>query len=106
MPLLVEGRAVAVQKNSFCALITMLLGGNCTAFVEQCHSYCTIELPCLCARGLRWCRKRFLIGIEKEINEREWRRFEKEKEVRMKVEKIGAVPEMGRDKIEMEKFFY
>ena len=39
------------------------------------------------------------------INEREWRRFEKEKGVRMKVEKIGAVLEMGRNKIEIEKFF-
>lgn len=52
MPLLVEGRAVAVQKNSYCALIAMLLGGNCTAFVEQCHSYCTIDLPCLCSKGI------------------------------------------------------
>jgi len=30
----------------------------------------------------------------------------KEKEVRMKGEKIGAVLEMGRNKIEMERFFY
>lgn len=52
MPLLVEGRAVAVQKNSYCALIAMLLGGNCTAFVGQCHNYCTIELPCLWCKGI------------------------------------------------------
>lgn len=73
MPLLVEGRAVAVQKNSYCALIAMLFTDNCTAFVEQCHSYCTIELLCLCCKGIEVCRKRILIGIEMGINEREWR---------------------------------
>ena len=33
MPLLVKGRAVAVQKNCFCALIAMLFTNNSTAFV-------------------------------------------------------------------------
>ena len=52
MPLLLKGRAVAVQKNSFCALMSMLFTNNCTAFVGQCHSYCTIESACLCYKGI------------------------------------------------------